>query len=190
MSTLGEVEAAIDILERSGTDRSKITILHCTTEYPADMVDVNLNAMLNLKAVFGVRVGYSDHTEGIEVAIASAALGASIIEKHFTLDRSLPGPDHLASLEPKELSAMIKAIRNVEMALGDGIKKPTSVEYKNKRVIRKSLVASNFIKEGELFSEKNITTKRPGVGISPMSWDDVIGRTATRDFFKDELISL
>jgi N,N'-diacetyllegionaminate synthase len=190
MSTLGEVEAAFDVLEHAGTQRSNITILHCTTEYPTPMAEVNLHAMQTIHNAFGVKVGYSDHTPGIEVSIAAVAMGASVIEKHFTLDRNLPGPDHKASLEPDELKAMVSAIRNIEIALGDGIKRLTPSEVRNKPVMRKSLVASKEIKTGEIFSLQNITTKRPGTGISPMRWDEVIGRTAPRDFSEDELIDL
>jgi N,N'-diacetyllegionaminate synthase len=190
MATLGEIEAAIDVLERAGTARSQLTVLHCTTEYPTPMAEVNLRAMNSIGAAFGVAVGYSDHTRGIEAAIAAAALGASVIEKHFTLDRTLPGPDHLASLEPGELKAMISAIRNVEIALGDGIKRPTLSESRNRPVARKSLVASMAIKQGEVFSAENLAVKRPGNGISPMRWDEVLGRAAPRNFAADELIEL
>lgn len=190
MATLGEIDAAIDVLEHAGTPRNNLTILHCTTEYPTPMVEVNLHAMRNIHHVFGVKVGYSDHTPGIEVAIAAVAMGASVIEKHFTLNRNLPGPDHKASLEPADLKAMVIAIRNIEIALGDGIKRLTPSEARNKPVMRKSLVASQKIKAGEIFSVKNITIKRPGTGISPMRWDEVIGRAATRDFAEDELIDL
>jgi len=190
MATLGDIEAAIDVLEHAGTARSQITVLHCTTEYPTPMNEVNLRAIQSIHSAFGVAVGYSDHTQGIEVAIAAVAMGATMIEKHFTLDRSFPGPDHKASLEPKELKAMVTAIRNIEVALGDGIKRLTPSEVRNKPVARKSLVASQAIKAGETFSPQNITTKRPGTGISPMRWDEVIGRTASRDFVADELIEL
>jgi N,N'-diacetyllegionaminate synthase len=190
MSTLGEIEAALTVLEQSGTPRNQITVLHCTTEYPTPMVEVNLRAMQTIREAFGVAVGYSDHTPGIEVAIAAVALGASVIEKHFTLDRTLPGPDHKASLEPAELSAMVSAIRNIERALGDGIKRPTDSEEKNKPVARKSLVAARAIRVGEVFSEANLAVKRPGSGVSPMSWDQVLGRKAPRDFAADELIEL
>lgn len=190
MATMGEIEAAIGVLEKAGMLRANITVLHCTTEYPTPMEEVNLRAMLSIKAAFGVEVGYSDHTSGIEVAIAAVAMGASVIEKHFTLDRSLPGPDHKASLEPEELKAMVAAIRNVEQALGDGVKRPTPSEIANKPVVRKSLVASRKIKAGELFSDENVVSKRPGTGISPMHWDEVIGRTARRDFLPDDLIDL
>lgn len=190
MATLGEIEAAIDVLERAGTPRHNITVLHCTTEYPTPMAEVNLNAMQSIHHAFGVKVGYSDHTPGIEVAIAAVAMGASVIEKHFTLDCNLPGPDHKASLEPADLKAMVLAIRNIEIALGDGIKRLTPSEVRNKPVMRKSLVASQKIKAGEIFSVKNITIKRPGTGISPMCWDEVMGRAATRNFAEDELIDL
>jgi len=190
MANLGEVEAAIDIVEQSGTPREKITVLHCTTEYPTPMEDVNLLAMANIGKAFGVKVGYSDHTLGIEVPIAAVALGATVIEKHFTLDRNLPGPDHRASLEPSELKAMVQGIRNIEKALGDGIKRPSPSELKNKAIARKSIVAACPIKAGEAFSEENLMAKRPGTGISPMHWDEVIGRTASRDFSEDELIEL
>ena len=190
MATLGDIEAALDVLEQAGTARAQITVLHCTTEYPTPMHEVNLRAMQSIHAAFGVAVGYSDHTQGIEVAIAAVAMGATVIEKHFTLDRSMPGPDHQASLEPAELKAMVAAIRNIEVALGDGIKRLTPSEARNKPVVRKSLVASQAIKAGEAFSAQNITTKRPGTGISPMRWDEVMGRTALRDFVADELIVL
>jgi sialic acid synthase SpsE len=170
--------------------RADITVLHCTTEYPALMGEVNLRAIGVIGAALGTPVGYSDHTEGIEVAIAAVALGATVIEKHFTLDRSLPGPDHLASLEPEQLSAMVKAIRNVEAAMGDGIKRPTLGEAKNKHIIRKSLVASQVIRAGDVLSIENVTAKRPGNGITPMRWDEVMGRTAVRDFAVDELIEI
>lgn len=190
MATLGEIEEALEVLERAGTPRQFITLLHCTTEYPTPMPEVNLRAMQAIQAAFGVSVGYSDHTPGIEVPIAAVAMGASVIEKHFTLNRDLPGPDHRASLEPGELEAMVRAIRNIEVALGDGIKRVTPSEAQNKRVARKSLVASRAIKAGERYSDQNITTKRPGTGISPMRWDEVMGRIAPRDFSVDELIEL
>jgi N,N'-diacetyllegionaminate synthase len=190
MATLGEIEAAIDVLEQAGTPRSKLTILHCTTEYPTPMNEVNLRAMQSIHTSFGAAVGYSDHTQGIEVAIAAVAMGATVIEKHFTLDCNLPGPDHKASLEPAELKAMVTAIRNIEIALGDGIKRLTPSETKNKPVARKSLVASRTINFGELFTSENITAKRPGTGISPMLWDEVIGHAAPREFATDELIEL
>jgi N,N'-diacetyllegionaminate synthase len=190
MATMGEIEAAIDVLEQSGTPRADITVLHCTTEYPTPMAEVNLRAMQSIHTAFGVAVGYSDHTAGIEVAIAAVAMGASVIEKHFTLDRNLPGPDHKASLQPEELTAMVSAIRNIEIALGDGIKRLTPSEARNKSVARKSLMASQAIKAGEVFSANNITAKRPGTGISPMRWDEVIGRTAHRALEVDEFVEL
>jgi len=190
MATMGDIEAAIDVLEEAGTSRDNMTLLHCTTEYPTPMADVNLRAMLSIKSAFGVAVGYSDHTSGIEVAIAAVALGATVIEKHFTLDRNLTGPDHKASLEPSELKALVSAIRNIEVALGDGIKRLTPSEAKNKPIARKSLVVIQAIKAGELFTEHNISAKRPGTGISPMQWDKVVGRKAHRDYAVDELIEL
>jgi N,N'-diacetyllegionaminate synthase len=190
MACLGEIEAAIEVLEQAGTPHEYITILHCTTEYPTPMEEVNLRAMVTIRDAFGVSVGYSDHTPGIEVAIAAAALGATVIEKHFTVSRDLPGPDHKASLEPDELKAMVKAIRNIERALGDGKKTMSASEAKNKSVVRKSLVAAREIRRGETFSEKNVAVKRPGLGISPMRWDEVIGRVATRDFESNELLEL
>jgi N-acetylneuraminate synthase len=190
MAALGEVEAAIQVIEAAGTLRHFITLLHCTTEYPTPMEDVNLRAMIAMKQTFGVEVGYSDHTPGIEVAIAAAAMGAAVIEKHFTLDKNLPGPDHKASLEPHELKAMVQAIRNIEFALGDGTKRPSPSELKNRPIARKSIVASRNIKAGELFSEDNLAAKRPGTGISPMCWDQIIGKIARRNFAVDDLIEL
>lgn len=188
MATLGEIEAAINVLELAGTPRANLTVLHCTTEYPTPMREVNLRAMQSIQAAFGVSVGYSDHTQGIEVAIAAVSMGATVIEKHFTLDRKLPGPDHLASLEPAELSAMITAIRNLEVAMGDGIKRVTPSEARNKSVARKSLVASREINAGTIFTTENLTTKRPGNGISPMRWDEFLGKKAKRSYAVDELI--
>jgi N,N'-diacetyllegionaminate synthase len=190
MATLGEIEEAIDALNDAGTMRSNLTVLHCTTEYPTPMNEVNLRSMQSIHAAFGLAVGYSDHTLGIEVAIAAVAMGATVIEKHFTLDRNLPGPDHKASLEPEELKAMVSAIRNIEIALGDGIKRLTPSEVKNKPIARKSLVAIQPIKAGEIFSVKNTTAKRPGTGISPMRWDEIMGRPAPRDFEQDDLLEL
>lgn len=190
MATLGEIEAALEVLAQAGTPRDLVTVLHCNTEYPTPIADVNLRAMLSIRDAFAVAVGYSDHTTGIEVAIAAVALGAEIIEKHFTLDRELPGPDHKASLEPNELKAMVAAIRNVEQAMGDGIKRPSASEASNRLIARKSLVAACTIHAGETFSEANVTTKRPGSGLSPMRWDEVIGQKAPRDFAADELIHL
>lgn len=188
MSDLGEVGNAIKTLEDAGTTRSRITALHCTTAYPAPMNDVNLSAMLSIQKAFGVSVGYSDHSEGIEVAIAAVALGAKVIEKHFTLDNTLPGPDHKASLEPDDLKKMITAIRNIELALGDGVKKIMPSELKNRQVARQSIVAKANIKKGEALSETNITTKRAGSGISPMRWDQIIGSKSKRDYLIDEII--
>jgi len=190
MATLGEIEAALAVLEQAGTSRDRITVLHCNTEYPTPMADVNLRAMLTIRDAFGVAVGYSDHTSGIEVAVAAVALGATVIEKHFTLDRNLPGPDHKASLEPDELKAMVAAIRNIEQAMGTGIKRPSASEAKNRPIARKSLVAACAIRAGECFSETNLAVKRPGTGLSPMRWDEVLGRKAPRDFAPDELIEL
>lgn len=190
MANLGEIEAALDVLEIAGTPRSKITVLHCNTEYPTPIQDVNLLAMTRIRDTFGVTVGYSDHTGGIEVSIAAVALGATVIEKHLTLDQNLPGPDHKASLEPDEFAAMVSAIRNIELAMGDGIKRPSPSETKNKLIVRKSLVASKPIKAGERLTPENLTAKRPGSGISPMRWDEVIWSTARRDYAVDELIEL
>ena len=189
MARLGEIEAALEVLEASGTPRERVTVLHCNTEYPTPMADVNLKAMLAIRDALGVQVGYSDHTLGIEVPIAAVAMGATVIEKHFTLDRNLPGPDHRASLEPDELKAMVQAIRNIELALsGDGLKRPSPSESKNLEIARKSLVALVPIKAGEPFTEANLGVKRPGSGISPMRWDEFIGRPANRDYQVDELI--
>jgi N,N'-diacetyllegionaminate synthase len=190
MANLEEIEDALEVLEISGTNRKQITVLHCNTEYPTPMKDVNMKAMLSIRDTLGVAIGYSDHTLGIEVPVAAVALGATVIEKHFTLDRNLTGPDHKASLEPEELKAMVQAIRNIEKALGDGIKRPSASETKNKPISRKSIVAANPIKAGESFTNKNLTVKRPGIGISPMRWDEVIGRSAIRDFEADELVEL
>ena len=190
MSELPEIEEALQVLENGGLKRSDIIVLHCNTEYPTPMRDVNLRAMLDISDRLGVAVGYSDHTNGIEVPIAAVALGAEVIEKHFTLDKTLPGPDHKASLEPQELKAMVDAIRNIEAALGDGKKKVTDSERPNIIVARKSIVAARPIKAGEVYTEENVTVKRPGNGISPMKWDDVLGKTAPRDFEYDELIEL
>lgn len=188
MADMAEIQAALHVLQQYGARR--ISLLHCTTEYPTPMEEVNLNAIGSLKQQFGLPVGYSDHTAGIEVAIAAAAIGAVIIEKHFTLDKTMDGPDHKASLEPSELTALVRAVRNIEAAMGDGVKQPTPSEIKNKSVARKSIVAARDIQEGELFSEKNLTVKRPGNGISPMKWFDVIGTPARRAFQEDELIEL
>jgi N,N'-diacetyllegionaminate synthase len=190
MASMADIEAALEALESAGTPRRDLTVLHCNTEYPTPMGDVNLRAMQTLRQAFDVAVGYSDHTEGIEIAVAAVALGATVIEKHFTLDRSLPGPDHKASLEPSELRAMVAAIRNIEQALGDGRKRPSASERKNIAIVRKSLVASRPIRAGETFDATNLTAKRPGNGLSPMRWDEVMGRRASRDFARDELIEL
>lgn len=188
MSTLEEISDAITVLKEHGS--GEITLLHCTTEYPAPIEDVNLRAMETMRQKFGLKVGYSDHTQGIEIPVAAVAMGACVIEKHFTLDRNMKGPDHKASLEPDELAAMVKAIRNVERALGDGIKTPSPSEIKNIPIARKSIVAKKKILKGEFLTEENITTKRPGNGISPMRWKDVLGTRAVRDFCEDELIEI
>ena len=188
MSTLDEVHNALNILIESGAEKEQITILHCNTEYPTPMKDVNLKAMLTIKDELGVNIGYSDHTLGIEVPIAAVAMGATVIEKHFTLDRNMPGPDHRASLKPDELREMVVAIRNIKKAMGAGEKKPSSSETKNISVVRKSIVAKMSIKKGELFTEENLTVKRPGTGISPMGWDTVIGKAASSDYEMDDLI--
>ena len=188
MSTLTEIADAIQVLEASGCSKTNITILHCTTEYPAPMKDVNLLAMKAIKEQLEVGIGYSDHTLGIEIPIAAVALGATVIEKHFTIDRNLPGPDHKASLEPGELKTMVDAIRNIEVALGDGIKRLMPSEIGNRSIARKSIVTSQAIIAGEIFTEDNLTTKRPGTGVSPMEWDRIIGTKAHRDYFVDELI--
>lgn len=188
MANLFEITEALKILEAAGTSKNKITVLHCTSSYPTPIEDVNLSAMKTIQASLGVSVGYSDHTMGIEIPIAAATLGATVIEKHFTSNRNLLGPDHHISLEPNELFSMVAAIRNIETALGDGIKKITKSEEKNKSIVRKSIVAKREIKKGETFSIENITTKRPGTGISPMRWDELLGKEATRDFAINELI--
>jgi N,N'-diacetyllegionaminate synthase len=190
MATLDEIEAALNILECAGTPRNKIMVLHCNTEYPTPMEDVNLNAMLTMRDELGVQVGYSDHTLGIEIPIAAVAMGATVIEKHFTLDRTLPGPDHHASLEPNELKDMVLAIRNIEKAMGDGTKKPSLSEVVNIPVVRKSIVAGKQIKAGEFFSETNLLIKRPGTGISPMKWDKVLRKRSQKDFNTDDLIEI
>ncbi|MCF2700354.1 N-acetylneuraminate synthase [Fusobacterium mortiferum] len=187
MSNLEEIEQALKILNK---DKDKIIILHCNTEYPTPIEDVNLKAMNLIKEKFEVEVGYSDHTLGIEVPIAAVALGAKVIEKHFTLDKTMEGPDHKASLEPDELKKMVECIRNIELALGEEKKEASPSEEKNKEIARKSIVAKCDIKKGEIFSEDNLTVKRPGNGISPMEWDNVIGKIAHRDFLEDELIEL
>jgi N,N'-diacetyllegionaminate synthase len=189
MCTMDDIEAAMNIFLTEGIKKEQITILHCNTEYPTPMNDVNLKAMLSIQQKFGTEIGYSDHTLGIEVPVAAVALGASVIEKHFTLNNSMEGPDHAASLEPHQLKEMVKSIRNIEQAIsGDGIKKPSHSEQKNISIARKSIVSKRDILAGEIFSEENITVKRPGNGISPMKWDMVIGKKAIKDFKQDELI--
>jgi len=188
MATMDEIEDALSILINAGTLKKNITVLHANTMYPTPMEDVNLKAMLSIKEKFNVRVGYSDHTLGIEVDIAAVAMGAKVIEKHFTLDKSMDGPDHKASLEPAELIAMVRSIRNIELAFGDGIKKPSKSETPNIKVARKSIVAQKKIKKGEIFSEENLAIKRPGNGISPMRWYEVLGSVAQKDYREDELI--
>lgn len=191
MCDLQDVRAAVDTLYKNGLSKENLTLLHCNTEYPTPFEDVNLKAMDALRKEFGVEVGYSDHTKGIEVPIAAVALGASVIEKHFTLDRNMEGPDHKASLEPDELKAMVSAIRNIEKAVGgDGTKHVSESERKNITIARKSIVAAYDIKVGETFTEQNLTVKRPGNGISPMRWEEVIGAKAIRNFSEDELIEL
>lgn len=190
MATLAETEAAVKVLEEAGTPRSNIILLHCTTQYPAPYESVNLRAMEALGTLGCAATGYSDHTQGIEVSVAAAALGARVIEKHFTLDRNLPGPDHKASLEPAELKALVDSVRHIEAAMGDGRKYAADAERPNIDIARKSIVASRAIKAGEAFSDDNITVKRPGNGISPMEWDSVLGMKASRDFAPDELIEL
>lgn len=188
MSTVNEVKDAVKVLKDNGS--SDVTVLHCNTEYPTPYDDVNLCAMHTLKAELGVSTGYSDHTQGIEVPIAAAALGAAVIEKHFTLDKNMEGPDHKASLEPDELEAMVRAIRNIESALGDGKKEPSESEKRNISIVRKSIVAKSDIEAGQTFTEDNLTTKRPGTGICPMQWNQVIGQKAKRKFNADELIEI
>lgn len=190
MSTLDEIAAAVDLLTAGGIKPEELTLLHCTTEYPAPYADINLRAMQQMKERFGLPVGYSDHSEGITIPIAATALGAVMIEKHFTLDKNMVGPDHKASLEPDELTEMVKAIRITEVALGNGAKVPADSEIKNKPIARKSIVAALSIKKGEPFTEKNLTTKRPGSGLSPMMWPELMGKTASRNFEPDELITL
>lgn len=188
MSTMDEIERAVLLLKENGS--GEITLLHCTTEYPTPYSDINLQAMLSIEEKFKTKVGYSDHSKGIEIPVAAVALGATVIEKHFTLDRNMEGPDHKASLEPDELKAMVDSIRHVESALGDGIKKPSISEEKNINIVRKSIVAKQPINKGELIAESMLTTKRPGKGINPMRWYDVIGTRAIRDFGEDEMIEL
>ncbi|BDB64737.1 N,N'-diacetyllegionaminic acid synthase [Helicobacter cinaedi] len=190
MANLGEIESAIAVLVDSGTKRENITLLQCNTEYPTPFADVNLKAMKSLKKAFRLPVGYSDHTPGIAIPLAAVGMGAKVIEKHFTLDKNMEGPDHKASLEPCELKAMVQGIREIELALGDGVKRTSESEAKNKPIARKSIVANCAIKKGEILSESNLYTKRPAGGISPMEWDKVIGTKAVRDFEPDEMIEL
>ena len=188
MCDMNEIQDAIEVLEKNGT--TEIILLHCNTQYPTPYEHVNLKAMNSIKDALHKEVGYSDHTQGIEVPIAAVAMGATVIEKHFTLDKNMEGPDHKASLNPSELQQMVVAIRNIEQAIGNGLKEPSSSEMANKGVARKSIVASRSIKQGEVFSEENLITKRPGTGISPMKWYEVIGKVASRDFSEDEMIEL
>ena len=191
MANIDEIKTAFMVLLANGTKQENITILHCNTEYPTPMEDVNLKAMLDIQKQLNTNIGYSDHTLGIEVPLAAVALGAKVIEKHFTLDRDLPGPDHKASLEPEELKAMVSAIRNVEKAIsGSGIKEESPSEKKNKPIARKSIIASHNIKKNEIFTEENLSIKRPGTGINPMRWDEIIGLRAIKDFQEDDLIEL
>ena len=190
MCELSDIKAAIDVLMNEGLKKSQITVLHCNTEYPTPYQDVNLKAMHEIKEKFDVEVGYSDHTEGIEVPIAAVALGAAVIEKHFTLDRNMAGPDHKASIEPDELKQMVASIRNIEQAMGTGHKKISESERKNIEIARKSIVAACDIKKGDIFTENNLTVKRPGTGISPMRWNEIIGTRAKRDYSEEDLIEL
>lgn len=189
MADLEEIKAALFVFTGAGLPLEKITILHCNTEYPTPMKDVNLNAMLTIKSSFpGINIGYSDHTQGFEVPIAAVAMGARLIEKHFTLDKNMPGPDHRASLSPAELVQMVRAVRHIETALGNGIKQPSPSEKKNMIIARKSIVAGCDIAVGDLFTQENLSVKRPGNGVSPMKWDEVIGRKALKNYKKDDLI--
>ena len=188
MADIGEIEDALDVLMLAGTKKENITVLHANTMYPTPMEDVNLRAMVTIGNAFDIKYGYSDHTLGIEVDIAAVAMGASCIEKHFTLDKNMEGPDHKASLEPDELKAMVKAIRNIELALGSSVKKPSKSETPNIAVARKSIVANTEIKKGEILTEENITIKRPGNGINPMRWDEIVRTVATKDYKEDDLI--
>ena len=190
MANLDEVKEALDVLINQGLDLDQITVLHCTTEYPAPINEVNLLAMKTIANEFNVKVGYSDHTEGIEISLAAVAMGASVIEKHYTLDKNMEGPDHKASLEPGDLKKMIIGIRNIEIAMGDGNKIPSPSEIKNKVAARKSIVALKSIKKGEIFSLENLTVKRPGNGLSPMLWDEVLGMVSKKDYYPDEIIDL
>lgn len=188
MSTYGDIEDALEVLHENGA--KDMVVLHCNTEYPTPMGDVNLRAMNSIKEAFNVEVGYSDHTEGIEIPVAAVALGGVVIEKHFTLDKNMDGPDHKASLNPKELADMVEAIRNVEKALGNGVKSLSNSEKNNLDIVRKSIIADKFIAEGDIFTEENLTVKRPGTGISPMNWESIIGKKANKSFEEDEVITL
>jgi len=190
MGNMAEIEIALNTIIQAGTKKENITLLHANTEYPTPMKDVNLKAMLTIKEAFKINVGYSDHTLGIEIPIAAVSLGAKVIEKHFTLDKNMDGPDHKASLDPQELKNMVTAIRNIELALGDGIKKPSPSEQPNIKIVRKSIVAKNKIKKGDKFSKDNLTTKRVGCGIEAKYWDFIIGKTANKDFQIDEVIEV
>lgn len=190
MCELADIEAALNVLLQFGVKKEQITILHCNTEYPTPFTDVNLKAMLEISEKFGVQIGYSDHTKGIEVTIAAVALGATVIEKHFTLDKNMEGPDHKASLEPDELKTMVRAIRNIEQALGSGHKTISESERKNIEIARKSIVAARPIEAGELLTEENLTVKRPGNGISPMRWNEVVGTRAVQSFNEEDPIQL
>ena len=190
MANLGEVGDALDIIVKAGCSKDNITVLHCNTEYPTPMKNVNLLAMNTIKKAFNVDIGYSDHTLGIEVPIAAVALGAKVIEKHFTLDKNMEGPDQRASLDPLELKSMVKAIRNIEKAMGDGVKKASHSELRNKSIARRSIVARRYIRKGEVFSEENLAAKRPGTGVSPMSWGEILGKTSRRDYEEDSMIEL
>lgn len=190
MCELSDIEAALNVLIEGGVNKDDMIVLHCNTEYPTPFSDVNLKAMLEIGNKFGVKIGYSDHTKGIEVPIAAVALGATVIEKHFTLDKNMEGPDHKASLEPDELKTMVLAIRNIEQALGSGHKEISASERKNIEIARKSIVAACDIKKGELLTEENLTVKRPGTGISPMRWKEVVGTIATRDYSEEDMIRL
>ena len=190
MSTLAEIKQALEILLKAGTKKADITVLHCVTDYPTRFCDVNLRSMPMIHEKLGIKVGYSDHTEGIEAAIAAVALGAGVIEKHFTVDKEMKGPDHRASLDSAELKQMVLAIRNTEIALGQYCKKPTKTELKNRLLIRKSIVAAKTINKGEFFTEENMTVKRPGIGISPLKWQMLIGKKSARSFKKNDLIRL
>lgn len=188
MATLVEIREALNVILEAGIEKDQITILHCNTEYPTPIEDVNLKAILTIRDELDVAVGYSDHTLGIEIPVTAVALGATVIEKHFTLDRTMSGPDHASSLEPDELKAMVDAIRNIEKAMGDGVKRPRRSEMKNITIVRKSIVAKKFIKKGEIYTENNLTLKRPGLGISPMKWDEVLGKKSKKNFNPDDLI--